>query len=325
VRNKISGVLGTACAVTAAGVLSMAVLAGCGGIGTPALSECAMVTNGGFGSGNQGITHVVHPGYQVNYGNGETPWYYPCNARNFATAKEGGDRNNPLAVRTAASGPTPGMPVYIWSTVYFTANQNNTVMNKFLSFCLKYGCATNDAQVDASISSSAHSSNPGWENMLLENMGPAVDRASETAVTQFGPDLWRTQSNWDQLGKDIAAGMNAQLAVETGSAVPYFCGDAETATGPAGGSGPTAFTCPGMTVVVSSVTPQDPAVVTAYNQEVQAEQSAAANAARLTQAKLLYGPYAQYFLGIQDTAADCPRCAIYIGNPGSVPAAAGGK
>jgi hypothetical protein len=321
VKHKISRTLGTA---TAAVVLGGAALAGCG-TSTPALSECAMVTNGGFGSGNQGITDTVHPGYQVNYGSGDTPWYYPCNARNFVTAKSGGDRNDPLAVRTAASGATPGMPVYVWTRVYFTANQNNTVMAKFLPFCLKYGCATNDAQTDASISGTAHSSTVGWENMLLENMGPAVDLASETAVANFGPDLWRTQQDWTQLGKDIAADLNAPLATETGSSVPYFCGDGETATGAAGGSGPTTFTCPGMTVVVTGVTPQDPAVITSYNQEVAAEQSAAANAARLTQAKLLYGPYANYALMLQDEAADCPHCSIVIGNPGTVPAAAGGK
>jgi hypothetical protein len=311
VKNKISRTLGTACAVTAVAVLGGAALAGCG-TSTPALSECAMVTNGGFGSGNQGIVAVVHPGYQVNYGGGDTPWYYPCNARNFVTAKSGGDRDDPLAVRTAAAGPTPGMPVYIWSSVYFTANQNEDVMKAFLPFCLKYGCATNDAQTDASISSSAHSSSPGWENMLLENMGPAIDRASETAAVQFGPDLWRTQSDWDQLGADIAADLNAQLDTETGSNVPFFCGDASTES-----------KCLPMTVVVSSVTPQDPAVVTAYNQEVAAEQSAAANTARLAQAKLLYGPYANYALMLQDEAADCPKCSIVIGNPGTVPVSTG--
>jgi hypothetical protein len=319
VKNKIRRVLGTASAATAAALLGGAALAGCG-TSTPALSECAMVTNGGFGSGNQGITDIVHPGYQVQYGSGDTPWYYPCNARNFVTAKSGGDRDNPLAVRTAADGPTPGMPVYIWSSVYFTANQNNAVMEKFLPFCLKYSCATNDSQTDTSTAALAHSSQPGWENMLLENMGPAVDRASETAAVQFGPDLWRTQSDWTALGDDIAKNLNAQLATETGSSVPFFCGDSEAAANQPQGSGSTTFTCPGMTVVISNVTPEDPAVITAYNQEVQAEQSAAANAARLTQAKLLYGPYAQYFLGVQDTAADCPKCAIYIGNPGSIPA-----
>lgn len=281
----------------------------------PALSQCAMTTNGGFGSSGQGITSVTHPGGKVSVGSGETAWYYPCNDRNYVTAKSGGDRDNPLAVRTGAQGGTPGMPVYVWSSVYFTANQEDAVMKKFLPFCLKYGCAGTGAQSDDSVSGSAHSSTPGWNNMLAENMAPAVDRASETAVAQFGPDLWRTQDDWNKLATMIAANLNAQLAVETGSSVPFFCGDASTGAN-----------CLPMTVVVSNVTPEDPAVITAYNQEVQAEQSSAANAARLAQATLLYGSLAHYALMIQDEANMCgAKCTLYIGAPGSLPTAAAGR
>lgn len=204
------------------------------------------------------------------------------------------------------------MPVYVWSSVYFTANQNEAVMKQFLPFALKYGAADNSPQTDDSISSSLHSSSPGWENMLQENMGPAVDRASELAVQSFGPDLWRTQDDWSKLGDLIAANLDNELAVETGSSTPFFCGDASTEA-----------KCTQMTVVVSNVTPEDPAVITAYNQEVQAEQSTAANAARLAQAKLLYGSDANYFLGIQDTAQLCPKCTIYIGSPSDIPATSG--
>lgn len=71
-----------------------ATLSGCSTV-TPALSECAMTTNGGFGSNGQGITSIVHPGGKVSVGNGDTAWYYPCNDRNFVTAKSSGDRDNP--------------------------------------------------------------------------------------------------------------------------------------------------------------------------------------------------------------------------------------
>src|SRR5277367_150009 len=308
-RNKsFTASITIGAALTAA---AAATLSGCT-TATPALSECAMTTNGGFGSNGQGITSVVHPGGRVSVGNGETAWYYPCNDRNFVTAKSGGDRSDPLAVRTAASGSTPGMPVYIWSSVYFTANQNEAVMKKFLPFALKYGAADTTPQTDASIADSAHSSSAGWENMLLENMGPAVDRASEIAAQQFDPTLWRSQEDWAKLGDLIAANLNAELAVETGSTVPYFCGDASTESN-----------CTQMTVVVSNVTPEDPAVITAYNQEVQAEQSGAANTARAEQANILYGPYAQYFLGVQDTTQMCPKCVIYIGSPSDIPTSSG--
>lgn len=283
---------------------------------TPALSECAMVTNGGFGATNQGIVSVVHPGQQVTTGGGDTAWYYPCNARNYVTATVNGDRSKPeYAVRTAGSGTgdsaVPGMPVYVWTSVYFTPNQDDAVMKKFLPFCLKYGCATNDPQSNADIASAAHSSSPGWENMLNETMAPAVDRASQQAVAQFGPELWRDQADWNKLGDLIAQDLPAQLAKigATDGSRQFFCGD----TSPQG-------QCQPVTVVVSNVTPQDSAVVNEYNQQVAAEQAQQANAARLKAAQELYGNQANYWLGVQDAESNCKSCTIYVGTPGSVPA-----
>jgi hypothetical protein len=287
-------------------------LAGCT-TAVPALSECAATTNGGFGSSGQGITSVVHPGGQAQVGSGDTAWYWPCNDRNFVTAPVGGDRTAPeYAVRTAPSGGTPGMPVYVWSRVYFTPNQNEKVMKEFLPFCLKYGCATTEPQSNSDIANTAHSSSPGWENMLLENMGPAVDQASQVAVQQFGPALWQDQADWGRLATAIASNLNTQLNKETEHTDPFFCG-----------SGSSQGMCTQMTVIVSNVTPADPAVVTNYNKQVAAEQAAAANAARVNAAKQLYGPYAYYALMLQDESANCPKCTIIVGNPGTVPAAAG--
>jgi hypothetical protein len=288
---------------------------GLGGCTTavPALSECAATTNGGFGSSGQGITSVVHPGDQVQVGSGDTAWYWPCNDRNFVTATTGGDRTAPeYAVRTAASGTTPGMPVYVWTSVYFTPNQNDSVMKQFLPFCLKYGCADTEPQSSADIANTAHSSSPGWEKMLLENIGPAVDRASRIAVQQFTPSLWQDQASWDKLSGLIAKNLNAQLSVETEASVPFFCG-----------SGSSQGNCTQMTVVVNNVTPADPSVGANYNKEVAAEQAAAANAARVAAAKDLYGPFAYYALMLQDEASNCPKCTIVVGNPNTIPTAAG--
>jgi len=286
----------------------------------PGIGECAATTNGGFGSSGQGITSVVHPGSQFQVNGGDTAWYWPCNDRNFVTsaAIPGADRKAPeYAVRTRAEGNTPGMPVYVWTSVYFTPTQNDSSMRKFLAFCFKYTCATRDPQ--SPTDTLAHASSPGWENMLIENMGPAVDRASQVAVQNYGPDLWVNQGEWDKLGNDIAAGMNAQLDKETETTVPFFCGSGSTA-GPHG-------TCTGMTVIVSNVTPADPAVVANYDKQVAAEQAAAANAARVAAAEALYGPYARYALMMQDLTQQCKTCTFIVGNPGSVPteAAAVGK
>lgn len=293
-------------------------LSGCS-TAVPGIGECAATTNGGFGSNGQGITSVVHPGNQFSVGSGDTARYWPCNDRNFVTSSTlpGADRKAPeYAVRTAADpkSGTPGMPVYVWTSVYFTPTQNDAAMRKFLPFCFKYTCATTDPQ--SPTDNLAHSSSPGWENMLVENMGPAIDRASQIAVQGYGPNLWTDQGEWDKLAGQIADGLNAQLDKETETTTPFFCGSGST-QGPNG-------TCTQMTVIVNNVTPADPSVITNYNKEVAAEQATLANAARVAQAKQLYGPYANYFLGIQDTEQQCgARCTIYIGTPNSAPVTAG--
>jgi hypothetical protein len=306
--NRIRGLAAAGLAATAIG--SALVLSGCT-TAVPALSECAATTDGGFGSSGQGITSVVHPGGQVQVGSGATAWYWPCNDRNFVTGA-GGDRKAPeYAVRTAGQGNTPGMPVNVFTAVYFTPDQNENVMKEFLPFCLKYGCASTEPQSNADIATSAHSSSPGWENMLLENMGPAVDRASRIAVHQFSPSLWQDQGSWDKLAGLIKANLNTQLNVETEHQVPFFCG-----------SGSGQDTCTQMTVVVTNVTPADPSVVANYNKQVAAEQATTANAARVAAAQKLYGPYAYYALMLQDEASNCPKCSFYVGTP-TVPATAG--
>lgn len=307
-------------AVSAAGVAlgGALVLSGCS-TAVPGIGECAATTSAGVGSSGQGVTSVVHPGDQFEVGSGDTAWYWPCNDRNFVTSATipGADRKAPeYAVRTAADprSGTPGMPVYIWTSVYFTPTQNDTAMKKFLAFCFKYTCATRDPQ--SPTDTLAHSSSPGWENMLVENMGPAIDRSSQIAAQSYGPNLWTDQGEWDKLAGQIAAGLNAQLDKETETKTPFFCGSGSTQ----GANG----NCTGMTVLVSNVTPADPNVTLNYDKEVAAEQASAANAARVKAAKDLYGPYAYYELMLADEAAQCPKCTFIV-NPGNAPVTVSGK
>jgi hypothetical protein len=276
----------------------------------PAISQCAMVTGHGYASGTQNVIAIVHPGQYVNIGNDNTAWYYPCDARNYVTAPAGGDRKDPMSVRTGpGTDGTPGMPVQVWTSVYWTPTQVDAVMPSFLSFCLKYGCAESSDQTDASVALNPHSSTPGWNNMLAENMGPAVDRATADVIGQFGPSLWTDHAAWSRLGTLVAQNLNAELAKETGNSHPFFCGDSSTV-----------HDCTQMAVVVSNVTPTDPAVQQLYNQQIAAEQALGVNAARLAAAQKLYGPYAQYFLGLEDLAQQCRTCTIYVGAPSTIPA-----
>lgn len=276
----------------------------------PAVSQCAVVTGHGFGSNTQNVVGIARPGDYLQIGNGDVAWYYPCNARNFIISPPGqqGDVHVPISVRTNAHGNQPGMPVNVWLAAYFSPNENSGAMKAFISFCLKYGCATSSQQLDNRIETDAHSSTPGWENMFTENFPFALQRAATAVIKQFGPDLWTDTSQWVQLGDDIAAQLNSQLDVETESSIPFFCG-----------SGSTEATCTQISVQVSSVVPSDPEVEQLYNQQIAAEQAAAVNTARLHAAQNLYGPYAQYFLGLDDLAGQCKTCTIYVGAPGSVP------
>lgn len=280
----------------------------------PAISQCAIVTNNGFGASSQDITALVRPGGKVDIGNNQIAWYYPCDARNYVTMPVGGDRQSPMSVRTGPGKNQPGMPVQVWTAVYWTPNESDAAMKAFLPFCLKYGCASQDYQTDQSVADSAHFSTPGWNGMLAENFGPAIDRATQDVIGQFGPDLWVDHSQWSKLGTLIAQNLDAELAKETGSSIPFFCGDSSTPT-----------TCTSMQVVVNNVTPTDPQVQQLYDQQIAAENSIAVNTARLNAAKELYGPYAQYFLGLEDLANQCKTCTIYVGAPNTVPTAPAGK
>lgn len=277
----------------------------------PAVSQCAIVTGHGVGSGTQKVIAIAHPGDYVNVGNGNTIWYYPCDERNFiiSPAGQSGDMHTPISVRTASQGSTPGMPVDVWLGVYFTPNQNNDAMKAFLPFCQKYGCAASDNdQVDNTVQNDPHFSTPGWEGMLAENFPFALQRAATQVISSFGPGLWLDHAQWSALGDDIAAQLNTELAQETASTVPFFCGGSSTQS-----------KCTQMTVVINSVTPTDPEVQTLYNQDIAAQQAVAVNAARLSAAQRLYGPYAQYFLGLEDLANECRTCTIVVGQPNTIP------
>lgn len=298
----LGAMIAGAVAATAAGVASCS-------HAQPAISQCAITTGHGYASGTQNVVAIAHPGQYVNVGNDNTTWYYPCNARNYVTAPKGGDRNNPMSVRTGTADGVPGMPVQVWTRVYWTPTQVDKDMPGFLAFCLKYGCAESSDQTDASVALNPHSSTPGWNDMLNENFGPAIDNATNDVIGQFKPTLWTDHAAWADLGTRIAQNLNAEFAKETGSSVPFFCGDSSTTKD-----------CTQMVVEVSDVTPTDPAVRVLYNQQIAAEQALGVNAARLAAAQKLYGPYAQYFLGLQDLADQCKTCTIYVGAPNTIPA-----
>jgi hypothetical protein len=314
---KTRRVLPLAAAVVAAGLG----LAACTHV-QPSLGQYAIVTGHGALSTQQ-IKQVVAPGDSVNQEDGTTVWYFPGNYRNYVTLPQNSDRNNPQAVTT---GPGPkqevGMSVHTWTYVGFEVNPAITtqkdhyaVATNFLKFCLKYACATTEAQNDTSNAGQVRSSDPGWENMLNEVMPRAIDDATQTAIQKYGPDLWTNRAQWKKYGTEIADNLTGELNTLSGSIIPYFCGPGSTMT-----------TCTPLSVTIQNVTPVDSDVITQYNKQVSAQYAQQASAARLKVAQALYGPDAYFFTGLQDTIGMCQAkgvtCNIYVGNP---PVSAGNK
>jgi hypothetical protein len=293
-----------AAVIAGAGMLA---LAGCSHI-QPSLGQYAIVTGHGSFSSTK-VEQVVDPGVNVHLGSGTTTWYVPANVRNYVTGtvRSQSDRTNPQAELTGSSDASPGMQDYTYTYVGWELNPSHSVLAQFLPFCLKYACATTSPQNDTSNSGLSRSSTAGWNNMLGEIFPHAIDNATQDAIQKFGPGLWTDRAEWTAFGDDIAAQLPAEIEKVTGSSTPFFCGPGSTMT-----------KCAPFTVLVNQVTPVDPGVQQAYNQEVQSAYAAQAGKQRLAAAKEVYGPDANWFLGVTDLINDCQSksvaCNIYVGN-----------
>jgi hypothetical protein len=294
-----------------------AAAAACSSAVAPSIAQYGVVTGKGLFS-NQQVKQVVEPGQNISVPGGDTIWYLPADVRNYVTAPSNGDRNNPSAELTGdGPGNTPGMADYTWSYLAFELNpaitdKNLKMISSFMPFCLKYGCASLTAQVNNQVQNAARSSTPGWLAMLGEIMPRAIDNATRDAMASYGPDLWTDQGEWASYGDKIASFLPREIAKLDGSSAPYFCGP-----------GSTASKCAPFTFVVSSVRPVDTSIINAYNQEVTAGYQQQAAAARLKAAQGVYGPDANFFLGMQDLVNTCQSdkvpCYFYVGNPPSHP------
>lgn len=304
-----------------AGATALGVSA-CAGVAVePSIGQYAFVTGHGALSSQQ-LNAVYGPGERRSAGNGSIVWYVPANQRNYITAQPGNlaDRTNPQAVLTGTSGSgsnaKAGIPVNTYSFISWELNpaidagngKVSAIADKFFKFCLKYGCATTQAQNDSSNQGLSHSSVPGWNDMLAETWPTAIDNASQTAASKFGPNLWTNRAEWAAYAKDIQDTLQTELRNLTGSGnSDYFCGPGSTVT-----------KCTPLYVTVKNVVPQDPNAQSIYNQQVNASLQHDSDAARVANAKALYGPDAPWTLSIEDLINQChssgTTCNIYVGN-----------
>jgi hypothetical protein len=307
----------------AVGVTGFALLgAACSHI-QPSLGEYAITTGHGTFS-NQDVIRVTSPGHRANIGSGTTSWYFPGNVRNYVTTPEGqADRSQPAPVLTRSGGAADnGMTVHVYTFVTFEVNPaiavkgpkgNFPLATGFLTFCLKYSCATHSAQNNTANAAKERSSDPGWLNMIDEIWPRAIDNATRGAIDTFGPNIWLDQGAWPKVADEIAAQLPGEVAKLDGSSAShlpdYFCGLGSTLT-----------KCAPIFVQVTppGIVPVDPHVIAAYRQQQEANYQLNAVAARVKVARQLYGKDAGWFLGMFDLVSKCQSakvpCTIYAGN-----------
>lgn len=298
-------------AVAAVAAIGLSFLTACSAKAYP--DQCALIVGSGAGDAHQ-VKKVFLPGEKVQKGDDQS-YFLPCGDRNYQIQTHNGDDPDTtyLSGTTQGDTDTPGIPVKVQLSMYFSLNQDRNSLKEFWgALCRKYSCASTHA--DQGDQSSTRSSTPGWLTMLRENFTPALERATRQAVSNFKPNLWQQQgqAEWPKLAQDISADFMQQIQGITDAKHPFFCA---TASG--------AGKCKNVGIQINRVDPADPAVISIYNQGIQQDQQKSLNSKRVEQAKQLYGNDWAYYLGLQDTIKECEKvssCNVILGQSGSTPA-----
>lgn len=303
-------------------------------------AQCAFIIGNGVGD-SRIPKEVLLPGEKVAKGDDED-YYIPCGPRNFiiTDAKDRGDRHDPVVATTGKSedGQTPGTPMFVFLTAYWTPNQDRETLKQFWAkACFKYTCASNDAQDEGN----ANFSTPGWNGMLRETVSPSLDRTGSDVMSQFPPDIWNKRADWPKVAAAFEKAFAAELRVSMQSNNVLMGDQRRNLDLLCGTSSPTADTktadCTPITFSIEKITPQDPAIITLYNQSVTLQQRAAqataavgGNKARLDAATALYGSREQAGAALreQDAILACAQskttCVVNLGGgqlSPSIPAA----
>ncbi len=276
--------------------------------------QCAWVVGDGQDGGDRNLHRVVYPGQAANEGVNEDVWFVPCSYRNFIVTPrtDVGDRHDAVLIRTKSpDGQTPGTPLKVWLSAYWTPNQDRAAMEDFLALCRKYTCYTQSADE----AGSANYSTPGWNSMLRENFSFPIDRIGLVAGTEFDDSLWRNPSKeqTDKLANRMSELFAEEVRRTTGSNKDLFCGSGNSAWPDPTKPGEGEFKCTQVRFAIDRIEPDDPKLVEQTNQANVTDQ-------RRQDAEKLYGPtWAPYWLGVQDACRDKPNCTIVVSPNGSLP------
>lgn len=282
----------------------------------PYSSQCAYIIGAGTGDSHQ-LKRVVYPNHRFDKGD-DKAWFVPCNVRNFIINPEGlknannqqiGDRHDPAYGKTRRTETEPGVQMKVWLSTTWQLNHTREALAAFLPVCEKYRCYTTSAE-DAG---NANFSTSGWNGMLGETMSQAVNTAVQRAVSEFDEHLDEDQKQWVALGKKVAEYFMEAARARTGAAADVFCKPGVQKEVKDDFTGP----CEPPEWIIDKVEPVNKTVANQRDQSVIVKSEDALNKARVEQAKRLYGPYAEYFLGLQDTIEKCKdagsTCIVNLG------------
>jgi hypothetical protein len=300
--------------------------AGCGGHASTTSALCAVVIGDGQSSHDSNVHNTYFPNQKIHYANqSELVRYFPCNSRNYivnpgktlnAANQVIGDRHSPTTAKT--KGHTL---VQIWSHALWTLNEDKTIIkNRFWPVCLKYTCYQTNSG-----GSSSNFSTPGWNGMLGEVLGPALDRSIAAVINNANDSVWvdSDQTEFTKLGAKASNLFAAKVQQELGYQDPVFCGSGNSQWPNPLNPGKGTFHCSNVRIVIDAIEP--------VSKQLAAQvQSVSLNQQRLEKAKDLYGSMASYFLGLQDTVEACKTaavaCVINIGgSPAAIPVVTGKK
>lgn len=274
-------------------------------------AECILIVGNGGGEAHT-VKKVVYPGESHSDEGDDWEKHIPCGQRNYIinpNGQGGGDRHNPAVARTGTSedGKIPPMMVKTWLTANWELNQNLAVLKKFWIYCQKYNCAS-----DESLDNSKNFSSDGWNGMLRESLSPAIDRAVAVAAAKFGPDLWKNLALRGKFAEEISNALVNELK-EPLSGNQFFCGR--------GSDSRDKSECKPIKFTIEGIDPVDERVIQIENNAQASNQEQTQDQQRIDRTNRLYGPYADYYRGLQDTIDKCngkQPCQIYVGTQPNV-------
>jgi hypothetical protein len=283
---------------------------------------CAFIVGDGQSGHDARVHKVLYPNQEIHVDGGEDDYYVPCNSRNYLIKESGqvnangqsvGDRSTPSIAYTKQ-----GTKVKVWTSSYWTLNEDTEAMKKFWDVCLKYTCASNEPK-----SGTVNFSTPGWNGMLGENFGPSVDDAAYAETARFDDAIWQkhTPTLYKQLGTAMSTAFSESVRTKTGYNLDLFCGSGNSVW--TGKPGDSTFNCRSVRIQVNDVEPYDNTLTSGVDETTKAKQDKNINATKLRAAIELYGSKAAaaYWLGLQQTCNPTtgtkPTCVINVGGSGS--------